>query len=197
MSSTEPGDSELIERYLQDRDEASLRLLFGRHLAAVHGFLLRFVGSAPDAEDLSQETLIKAWRQLGRFRLEGSFRAWLIGIARHAALDWLRKRRDRPLSAFEDDEGVNLLAERLEDETDLPDIVVDSGLAAAELQALLGRLSSAGREVVVLRHQNELTFDEIGRLLKEPLNTVKSRYRRSLLALRKILERRGMHQKRP
>jgi RNA polymerase sigma-70 factor (ECF subfamily) len=187
MSETEPSDRELILRYQQDRDEASLRLLFGRHFGAVHGFLLRFLGSTHDADDLTQETLIKAWRQLKQFRLDGNFRSWLFGIARHAALDWLRKRRDRSFSSFEDDYGNNPLADNLEDDADLPEVALDAAVAATELQSALNKLPPPFREVVVLRHQNELTFEELGEILKEPLNTVKSRYRRAVLALRKLM----------
>ena len=187
MTAIEPSDRELIERYLKDRDEASLRLLFGRHFGAVRGYLLRFLGSAPDADDLTQETLIKAWRQMRKFRLDGNFRAWLFGIARHAALDWFRKRRDRPFASFEDEFGGNPLADNLEDDADLPEVALDAAVAVAELQTALDKLPLPFREVVVLRHQNELTFEELGTILKEPLNTVKSRYRQALLALRKIM----------
>src|SRR5512142_3267216 len=117
-------DASLIAAYLRDGDEGALKTLFERHLRSVHGFLFRFTGSAQDAEDLVQETFIKAWRHLRSVDPERGFRTWLFSIARRTAIDLLRKRKTVPFAAFDDDAGGNALLDRLEDDADLPDELV-------------------------------------------------------------------------
>ncbi|MEY4744173.1 MAG: hypothetical protein RL272_118, partial [Candidatus Parcubacteria bacterium] len=84
-------DAQLIARYLDEGDDAALRTLFERHMRQIHGFLARFTGSAHDADDLVQETLVKAWRHLKSVDPKRSFRTWLFSIARRTAIDHLRK----------------------------------------------------------------------------------------------------------
>lgn len=180
-------DARLIEAYLRDGDDNALKALFGRHLRSIHGFLFRFTGSAQDAEDLTQETFIKAWRHLASVDPARGFRTWLFSIARRTAIDLLRKKKTVPFAAFEDDAGGNALLDRLEDEADLPDELVERKEAADMLRKALAELPPAFREVIVLRHESELSFREMADALEEPLNTVKSRYRRAFFALRKLL----------
>ncbi|MEY4744637.1 MAG: hypothetical protein RL272_582, partial [Candidatus Parcubacteria bacterium] len=145
----------------------------------------RFTGSAHDADDLTQETLLKAWRHLKSVDPKRSFRTWLFSIARRTAIDHLRKRRAVPFSTFDDDAGGNALTDRLEDDADLPDEVAARKDAVETLRAALAELPAPFREVLVLRNESELSFQEIADALDEPLNTVKSRYRRAFFALRK------------
>lgn len=180
-------DAQLIARYLHDGDEAALRTLFERHMRPIHGFLLRFTGSAQDADDLVQETFIKAWRHLRKVDPARGFRTWLFSIARRSAIDLLRKRRSVPFSAFDDQDGGNALLDSLEDDADLPDEVLVRKDAADLLRAGLDKLPVRFREVIVLRHEGELNFREMAEALGEPLNTVKSRYRRAFFALKKLL----------
>ncbi|HSD12355.1 MAG TPA: sigma-70 family RNA polymerase sigma factor [Patescibacteria group bacterium] len=182
-----PDDAILVERYLREDDESALRELFERHMGPIHAFLARFTGSPQDADDLAQETFMRAWRHLRSFDPGRGFRTWLYGIARHAAIDFLRKRRNVPFSAFEDDEGGNALAENIEDDADLPDAILERKDAAEALSGAIALLSVSYREVIVLRHGSELSFQEMAEALGEPLNTVKSRYRRAFFALKKLL----------
>ncbi len=180
-------DARLIAAYLNDGDERALSDLFARHLRSVHGFLFRFTGSAQDAEDLAQETFIKAWRHLRDVDPPRGFRTWLFSIARRTAIDLLRKKKAVPFAAFEDDDGGTGLIDRLEDDADLPDELAERKEAGDMLRQALAELPPAFREVIILRHGNELGFREIAEVLEEPLNTVKSRYRRAFFALRALL----------
>src|SRR5512142_3397972 len=138
-------DATLIAAYLRDGDERAITTLFERHLRSVHGFLFRFTGSAQDADDLTQETFIKAWRHLASVDPSRSFRTWLFSVARRTAIDLLRKRKTTPFAAFEDDAGGNALLDGLEDDADLPDELAAQGEAADMLRAALARLSPAFR----------------------------------------------------
>jgi RNA polymerase sigma-70 factor (ECF subfamily) len=184
---TSPTDHELIARHLKDGDEEALRLLFSRHSAVVHAFLVRFTGSVSDAEDMAQEAFVKAWKSLARVDAARSFRTWLMRITRNVAIDWLRRRKTTPFTDLEDDEGRNAVADALADDADLPDVALDRKDAVAAVRAAIAALPPQQREVLLLRHDGELSFAEIGEALGEPLNTVKSRYRRAVLELKKRL----------
>lgn len=180
-------DRELVENAQKGDDEA-LRVLFGRHMNAVYGFLVRMLGSASDADDVTQETFIRLWKHLGKFDTSKSFRTWAFGIAHNAAIDHLRKRKHVTFSAFDTEDGGNAMVDTLEDDADLPDEVLERKQAAEQLRAALDKLPPEYREVVLLRTDGELQFNEIGEALGAPLDTVKSRYRRALAMLRKLLE---------
>ena len=177
-------DRKLIQRFFEHSDEQSLQLLFGRYMRPIHSFLLRLTASPQDADDLTQETFLKVWKNLKRFKQDQSFKSWLFSIAHHTAIDWFRKRRNVPFSSFEDDEGNNVLFETLKDDVELPWVFLDRKDAVDILRKVLFELPPSSREILILRHESEMTFEEIGEILHEPLNTVKSRYRRSLLILR-------------
>lgn len=181
------SDEELLREYAQGRREA-FETLAQRHLKGVYSFVLRFVGSAHEAEDIAQETMVKAWRAAGGYDAsKSSFKTWLLRIARNSAIDHLRKKRHIPFSEFEG-EHENILAETVADPAELPDELLNRAQSAQTLMRALDALSPKHREVLLLYYTNELTFEEVGRMLGEPQNTVKSRHRRALLALRRALE---------
>jgi RNA polymerase sigma-70 factor (ECF subfamily) len=180
-------DEDLIADYLEG-DEKAFEELTKRHLTTVYSFVYRLVGETHAAEDITQEVFLKAWKSLKKYNPETSkFKTWMLRIARNAAIDYLRKRKYPALSEFEDEEGKNSVADTLTDEA-LP---ADEAFAEAEDVELVTKavmeLSPAHREILTLHYTNHLTFEEIGQMLKEPNNTVKSRHHRALLALRKIL----------
>lgn len=181
-------DNQLVQKAVRGDDD-SLRTLFGRHMVAVHRFLERFLNSPADADDVTQETFIRVWKNLKRFDPEKPFRTWAFGIARNAAIDHLRKRKSVPFSAFDTKEGGNALTDNLADDTDLPDEIAQRKQAGEELRQALTEIPPAYREVVLMRLDGELQFDEIGEALHEPVNTVKSRFRRGLAMLKKLLEK--------
>ena len=186
MVSNNEDDHALIKRYLQNEDDEALRHLFSRYAGQIHRFLARFVGSMSDAEDMAQETFVKAWRHLARVD-ERSFKTWLFSIARNVGRDWLRKRRATSFTDFDDAEGNNAVLDNLEDTADLPDEVLMTKESIENVRAAIAALSPSSRAVVLLRHDGELSFEEIAQATDEPMNTVKSRYRRALQELKKRL----------
>ena len=93
-----------------------------------------------------------------------------------------------PFSQFETEEGVNVLTETVPDTEELPDALLIKLEDAKELRKTLEKLPPKAREVLLLYYTNDLTFEDIGEMLGEPTNTVKSRHRRALQSLRKILQ---------
>jgi len=154
----------------------------------------RFVITAYDeenkqaAEDITQETFIKVWKKIKKYNPDKNFKTWLFTIARNTAIDWLRKKRNLVFSNFENNEGENYLENELVDPNPLPDKILTQTEDQEFVEKLLQQLAPIYREVLILRYNNDLTFEEIAEILDKPLDTVKSQHRRALIILRKLIE---------
>jgi RNA polymerase sigma-70 factor (ECF subfamily) len=179
-------DNDLIRECLSG-DEQSLELLLKKYLAPVYSFVFRYVGNPDDAKDIVQETWIKVWKHLKKFDTRKNFKPWIFSIAKNTALDVLKKKKTVSFSAFENEQGENVLENTIADPAPLPQEILERKDIADMLERSLSKLSPKNRAVVHLYHNENLTFQEIADVVGEPLNTVKSRYRRALLLLREIL----------
>jgi RNA polymerase sigma-70 factor (ECF subfamily) len=178
-------DEEIIELY-KSGDKSVYKILMDRHIKGLYNFVTHFVGEN-NASDLTQETFIKAWKHLSRFNAEKAhFKTWLFTIAKNTALDFLRRKKTLNFSDLEKNENDFSFSEMIEDESPLPDEVLQKLEDASFLNKLLKKLPVNYKTVLILHYQEEMTFDEIGRVLGKPLNTVKSYHRRALIELRKL-----------
>lgn len=187
MHLPEETDDTLVAAALAGNEDAYAELV-RRYLTPAYNLCHRLTGNPDDASDAAQEAFVKAWKHLARFRHGGSFRAWVLRIAHNSALDILRKRRDIPMSAFDTDEGSNVL---LDTTADTEPTAFERAVTAADvakLDSLLATLAPAQREVLSLYFAEHLTFREIGEITGEPLDTVKSRHRRAVQALQRVWE---------
>ena len=182
----EKTDKQLIANYLAG-DERALNELIARHLKSVYNFVYRIARNAQDAEDITQETFVKMWRNLKRYDQSQNFKTWLFTIARNTAIDALRKKKNFVFSDFETADGENPIFDTLADPAPLPDELAMRAEKQTLFETALGQLSPAYQEVFALHHESDLTFDEISTRLGKSINTVKSQYRRALLTLQKLL----------
>jgi RNA polymerase sigma-70 factor (ECF subfamily) len=154
---------------------ALLAELFERHNRHVYGFLFRMTGSRELSEDLVQEVFLRILKYRETYQPQTSFAAWMYGIARHALIDVMRRKK--PESSWDD--GIPDIAS--------PDPAVDERLGARQdvllLQKALASLPADKREVLVLARYQELRYDEIGRILGCDPNAVKQRVFRAVKAL--------------
>lgn len=186
------SDQELVAKYLNG-DAESLEILIRQYMPAVYRFVYRYVGNAEDAEDITQEAFVKAWRNLKRFDRTKSFKTWIFAIAKNTGIDFLKKKKAVPFSVFSargggNEAGDTAFAETLVDSLPLPDEMLAKRDARYAFACAMEKLSPKYKTVLFLRSMRELTFREIAESLGEPLHTVKSRYRRGLVLLKNILQ---------
>ncbi len=181
-------DEQLIADYLEG-DEKALAILIDRYLSDAYTFAVKLTGDTQTAEDITQESFTKAWKNMRKFIPGNSFHGWLFSIIRNTAIDFLRKKKAVPFSVFETTtNGDNVLVATLADAGPLPDELLARTEDARFLEMLLGQINPEYRQVLTLRNTSNMTFAEISKVIKRPLHTVKSQYRRGLVALRRLFE---------
>ena len=157
-------------------DREALSGFYARTRTAVYGLALSYLRNGHDAEDVVQETYIKAWNSAPSYRPLGKPMAWILTITRNLALMRIRER-DKVTELPQ--EGWN-------------DLSIDSPLVTAEdrqvLTAALRSLTDEERQIVLLHAVTGMKHREIGRVLELPLPTVLSKYHRALKKLRNQLE---------
>ena len=171
------SDADLIARVLLREDQNAFGELVRRYQSPVRGFLARLAnGDAHLADDLAQETFVKAWRKIGTFRSDAKFSTWLFGIACN---EWRMHARRRKELALE--ELAEPSAELAQSEA-----ATGSNLRL-DLAAAMKLLTTAERAAIVLCCQNGLSHDEAAQALGCPLGTVKTNVLRGREKLKRAL----------
>jgi RNA polymerase sigma-70 factor (ECF subfamily) len=159
-------------------DPAAFESLVRRWQQPVARFLFHLVGRDELVADLCQEVFLRVYEQRFRYRETGAFEAWLYRIALNVARDALRRRRKEPLSMA----GVEPCAA-----SPSPDAVCEQSERGRLVARTVAELPEPLRVVVVLRHYEDMRFEQIARLLGEPASTIKSRFSAALEHLRRRL----------
>jgi RNA polymerase sigma-70 factor (ECF subfamily) len=182
-----PSDEQLVWLYIKRKDEHALEDLIKRYLPLIYAFARNYTGNRDNAADITQETFVKVWKNIKRFDKSKSFRTWIFTIAKHTAIDWLRKKNALPFSAIQDETKDDNFENSLADDSPLIIEQLMFQETSKKLSFALARLPGDYNAVVNLRINDDLNFREIAERLKKPLNTVKSHYRRGISLLKKIL----------
>lgn len=182
------NEKELVQQ-AQNGDYEAFARLISTHQSAIYGLARRLAGNEQDAEDIVQDTLLKAIDKIDQFRAESSFGTWLYAIALNQARALLgqRKKSDlRPIEEYLPDSRNEAETRELYDWSDPA-----SRLEAQELKTLIDRLVSElpynYREAFLLRYNEELPVKEIAAITGESVAATKSRILRARLALREQL----------
>jgi RNA polymerase sigma-70 factor (ECF subfamily) len=170
-------DADLIARVLLREDQNAFGELVRRHQSPVRGFLVKMTGGdAHLADDLAQETFLKAWKKLSSFRSDAKFSTWLFGIACN---EWRMHARGRKEIALEEMADPPPEAEQPS--------AADASRLRLDLAEAMKILTDAERAAIVLCCQNGLSHDEAAQVLECPLGTVKTNVLRGKEKLRRRL----------
>ena len=155
------------------------------HLDGLYSYALVLTRNHAEAEDLVQETYVRALPAMGRLRTDSNTKGWLFTILRNVWLNQLRKWRNGPqMIEMEGDDGVaNSIVEPSKDSHDL----YVSKLEAEQVRAAIKELPAEFREVILLREYEDLSYQEIANVLDCPVGTVMSRLGRARAKLRVLL----------
>jgi RNA polymerase sigma-70 factor, ECF subfamily len=164
-------------------DEEAFRLLVERHGRSVYRLAFRMTGKAEDAEDVVQETFVRAYRQLGRFEARSNFATWLYRIGFNCSIDYMRARPHR--ESAETHETLELLSH----ETGAPsmDDLVYAGEIGERVQKALEELSPQERAAFLMRHYQGCSIEEICTALDVKTNAAKHSIFRAVKKMRVAL----------
>ena len=188
-------EDELIIREILAGNVNAYAKLQAKYKRIVSFLIRKMIRNETDVEDLVQETFIKAYAALPSFQFEYPFSRWLYKIASNRCIDHLRRKRFQTLSLDEPmntREGGELYMEPVDGDA-TPDMTLLAKERAGMLRDALATMPDKYREVVRLRHEEELDYQEIADRLRQPLGTVKAHLFRARKMLYKKLMRHGSH----
>ena len=169
---------------------SQFEILVGNYQQRIYATLLGMLGSPQDAEDVTQETFITAFRKLDQFERRSSFYTWLYRIAFNAAID-LQRRKKRAKNQFVGSGNVDI--------TQTADLNAESAVSVViaketvtQVQLALSRLDEERRNIIVLRDLQGVDYAEIASMLDIPIGTVRSRLHRARIELREIMTAMGI-----
>lgn len=174
----EDADQDLVRR-IADGDASACRALIDRHLPGLHAMSTRITGSAADADEICQDTFLRAWQQAGRWQPgRARFSTWLHQVALNLCRDRLRARREQqPLDSLP--EGAHL---------DTPERQAGADERSAAIRNALGKLPERQREALVLSHFQGWGNTELATLLELSVDALESLLARARRGLREHLE---------
>ena len=183
-------DVELVRGALNGSEHA-FRDIVLRYQRPVFGLIVRVVRDHGRAEELAQDTFVKAFRALHTYDVKRKFSAWLLTIAHHVAIDEVRKGAIATVSLDELAGPDGPPIEIADRKGASPVVMAERTELARALQTAIGRLRPEYREVVSLRYEQELEYDEIAEITSMPLGTVKSTLHRARKELAEHLQSLG------
>jgi len=182
------SDAALVELVLAD-DQDAFTVLVERYKDAVQNLAYRMLSNAAEAEDVTQETFVRAYTQLATYKPAHKFSTWLLSIASHLAIDQLRRRRFLALP-LEDVPFLDWIA----DVGTSPEQSALEGEQQDEVQTYLQRLPGKYRAVIVLRYWYDFSYEEIARTLNLTPALVKARLHRARELLARYMKQNSVNE---
>lgn len=189
-------DERLAIEACRDGNKEMFRPLVDKYRQQTFFLALQIVGNREDALDISQDSFIRAYRNLDRFDTGRPFGAWLLRIVRNLCIDLLRRRRVRRAVSLDDPgqgpdgEAGRPLHETVGDKrTPAADVMVEQNELKAKIWRAMGQLDEKHRTILVLRDFQDLSYLEMAEVLEIPKGTVMSRLHQARRRLREELTR--------
>lgn len=188
MERIQVSDSELVSLYIRGNEKAFEKLV-NRHKSRVYTTIYLIVKDQYIAEDLTQDSFIKAIDTIksGRYNEEGKFLPWIIRIAHNLAIDYFRRDKRYPSVVFEDGSSVFNTLDFSEDSVESLQIRQETH---EQLREMIQRLPDVQKQVLIMRHYNDMSFQEIADATGVSINTALGRMRYALINLRKQFSQR-------
>ena len=187
MNLKKMNDQELLSAYSGGNEEA-VSVLIERHRKRIYDYIRMMVKDPDLADDLFQETFIKVLKSLReeRYTDNGKFVAWVMRIAHNQIIDHFRRQKQQN-NVSNDDVGYDLLNNKKFSDKTIEDHMVSDQISS-DIRRLVDFLPEEQREVVMLRHYNDLSFKEIAEQTGVSINTALGRMRYALINLRKLID---------
>lgn len=173
-----PADNTLVKQSKKG-DLDAFEQLVKRYQNKIYNLACRFLGNRVDAYDLAQETFIRLYQSLPRFRGESSLRTWLYRITVNVCRDELRRQKRRNIVSVEDKkadtENNNVYGNYLHAGVSSPEEILERKEFCSKVQSCLYSLPEKHRLILVMREIQGMSYEEIAEILQCPRGTVKSR----------------------
>jgi RNA polymerase sigma-70 factor (ECF subfamily) len=182
-------DGELIETAIRGGED-SFEELVRRYQRPITGYIYRMLNNYDASLDVTQEVFIKVYNSLERYSSEYKFSTWLYRIAHNAAIDYMRRNSVNQQSLeTENADGTYQL--QIESAQPNPEQERERSELRTEIETVVKCLPQVYRELILLRHAQDLSYDEIAEITNLPLGTVKNRLFRAREMMREIFVERG------
>ena len=184
MTNIELTDTEIIKRVLHG-EQVLFAQLVRRYQQYVFTLVLRFTDNREDAEEISQDIFVKAYRSLADFRGQSKFSTWLFTIVRTSCITFLRKKK-LDTTSIDNERTQTILENR---ESSFSANVVEQKSRHAMINAAIRLLSPDDSQLITLFYKGEQSLEEIGRIMGYEPNTVKVKLHRARHRLKEKLEK--------
>ena len=185
-SSQKTTDEELIKQF-QEGNLYAYDQIVHRYKDQLLNFAYRFLGNTEEAEDVVQETFLRLYRNRHAYRQIAKFSTWIYTIASNLAKTELRKRKRRKIVSISEI-GYDEKEYEIEDATANTERGAEGSLKEEIIQKAIDELPPRFKQVIILRDIQELSYEEVGKIMRVPLGTVKSRLNRARLKLQSKLK---------
>jgi len=182
-------DIELIAKAISGREDGFEELV-RRYQRPITSYVFRMLGNYESALDVTQEVFIKVYNSLSKYSSEYKFSTWLYRIAHNAAIDHMR-RNSMIQQSLETENADGTYQLQLECPNPTPEQDRERSEWRTEIDAVVKCLPTAYRDLILLRHSQDLSYDEIAEVTGLPLGTVKNRLFRAREMMREIFVERG------
>jgi RNA polymerase sigma-70 factor (ECF subfamily) len=180
------SDEDLIEKF-QRGDIYAYELIVKRYKDQLLNFVYRFLGNQEEAEDVVQETFLRVYRNRHAYQRVAKFSTWIYTIAGNLARTELRRRNRRRIFSLSN-MGVDDKEYEISDEFSSPEKHTNTVLSEEIIQKEINKLSPKFREVIILRDIQELSYEEISKIIQVPIKTMKSHVNHTRLRLQSRLK---------
>jgi RNA polymerase sigma-70 factor (ECF subfamily) len=196
MIATHFTDQQLVSLYM-DGNEKALSLLFNRHREKIHRTIYYMVKDYHLAEDIFQDTFLKAMHTLrsGRYNEEGKFLPWVLRIAHNLCIDHFRRNKRMPcmkVSAVKENDDEFNIFNVMQVKDDCANEKMYKKGAFEVVRQLIEELPDDQKQTLVLRHYADMSFKEIAGIMDVSINTALGRMRYALINMRKIAVEKNM-----